>query len=124
MINLDGKRACDDIGHQDHLAVGGLYKKERGRDAVRIYPKVRRSRHGAAGGECRYGTVDDVEPTTDADGKLVQLWEGCSENAVTTGLATAFVLGKWGACGELGSRLVHIFKGSGEPPTEPRFFPR
>lgn len=26
------------------------------------------------GGECRYGTVDYVEPTTDADGKLVQLW--------------------------------------------------
>lgn len=26
------------------------------------------------GGECRYGTVDYMEPTTDADGKLVQLW--------------------------------------------------
>lgn len=26
------------------------------------------------GGDCRYGTVDYVEPTTDADGKLVQLW--------------------------------------------------
>lgn len=26
------------------------------------------------GGDCRYGMVDYVEPTTDADGKLVQLW--------------------------------------------------
>lgn len=26
------------------------------------------------GGDCRYGTVDYMEPTTDADGKLIQLW--------------------------------------------------
>lgn len=35
------------------------------------------------GGECRYGTVDYVSPTTDADGQLVQLWGEVAPEHVT-----------------------------------------
>lgn len=35
------------------------------------------------GGECKYGTVDYVEPTTDADGQLVQLWAEIEAETLT-----------------------------------------
>lgn len=35
------------------------------------------------GGDCKYGTVDYVEPTSDADGQLVQLWAEIEAETLT-----------------------------------------
>lgn len=35
------------------------------------------------GGDCKYGTVDSVEPTTDADSQLVQLWAEIEAETLT-----------------------------------------